>query len=744
MSLNAAGDEDGATLLRQLSECIDELVRKAGVVDRDEQRGSSGGNNSTPKVIDAGDPAVVRLVLLFERAFLHRTKGKRKGGWYFFEACFDPQSALVRFVNTCTDTRTNPGRVRCLLRYCLQTKTLAEHVQMGMHKPKTVQEHYHRDSVVRNEAKAARLLDSLYHLNDISFEILGNGSMDSGWLWAAPSQEPSRLSTSAASSPAKSPRSELSIKSFSPKMARTSLNKRFSRHASASSAKDDDLTSLGSISIASVAASAAPSANSLSHQDDDRLRLERDTLQHKYAALLQEKRESDAAWNKRISAVKEKLLENTEVTEQLEKRLAAETERANRLDAVLVANQQQLQETKAKMAELQRDHEDDASAQNHEEPDDSIETLQQQMQDAFDRYVEAEKKCRRLEETIKQNAAKREAEEQELRGLLDSRDQLCEQLQHSLRHTQKQVEALQSQIESSQATIQSQATDLQGVQQQLRTAEESVSELTSSLQASEASRSQDRARLSVVEQTLSQERERADAAEQLAEVLRQAVEKATEDKLALWNHAENLNEKIVKQRQSETATWQPDHLVTKCSGCRTSFSMFVRKHHCRHCGKIYCNECCNNWFQRASSSKPARVCDGCQERIVSARRGDGGEESSNSTITVQERERTASLSSAQSDYSGHSGGIGAGLLSVSQTAPGPHPPSPLARRLQEQPSSPLGGNRSPISDGDVQEGSGEHGEQRREQQPQRQQPLLQQQPASSGQPAALEPGAMTQ
>eukprot|EP00094_Tigriopus_californicus_P002411 TCALIF_02329-PA protein Name:"Similar to Fgd6 FYVE, RhoGEF and PH domain-containing protein 6 (Mus musculus)" AED:0.05 eAED:0.05 QI:118/0.55/0.5/1/1/0.9/10/547/2858 len=58
--------------------------------------------------------------------------------------------------------------------------------------------------------------------------------------------------------------------------------------------------------------------------------------------------------------------------------------------------------------------------------------------------------------------------------------------------------------------------------------------------------------------------------------------------------------------------WIPDRRVTMCQNCAVEFSVLVRRHHCRACGKVICATCSANKAPlRYREFEAARVCDEC-------------------------------------------------------------------------------------------------------------------------------------
>ena len=55
--------------------------------------------------------------------------------------------------------------------------------------------------------------------------------------------------------------------------------------------------------------------------------------------------------------------------------------------------------------------------------------------------------------------------------------------------------------------------------------------------------------------------------------------------------------------------WMPDRLCKVCYGCEDAFTMYRRKHHCRMCGQIFCNQCSSHYIDGV------RACRLCHDQI---------------------------------------------------------------------------------------------------------------------------------
>ncbi|XP_046450750.1 early endosome antigen 1-like isoform X2 [Daphnia pulex] len=62
--------------------------------------------------------------------------------------------------------------------------------------------------------------------------------------------------------------------------------------------------------------------------------------------------------------------------------------------------------------------------------------------------------------------------------------------------------------------------------------------------------------------------------------------------------------------------WADDSEVNDCLSCQKGFNLTVRKHHCRNCGQIFCNECSSKSTAVGNSRKPVRVCDSCFKELT--------------------------------------------------------------------------------------------------------------------------------
>ncbi|XP_048218629.1 zinc finger FYVE domain-containing protein 21 isoform X2 [Perognathus longimembris pacificus] len=63
----------------------------------------------------------------------------------------------------------------------------------------------------------------------------------------------------------------------------------------------------------------------------------------------------------------------------------------------------------------------------------------------------------------------------------------------------------------------------------------------------------------------------------------------------------------------EEPPWVPDKECPRCMQCDTKFDFLTRKHHCRRCGKCFCDRCCSQKvpLRRMCFVDPVRQCAEC-------------------------------------------------------------------------------------------------------------------------------------
>ncbi|KAI0216904.1 Rab GTPase-binding effector protein 1 [Lamellibrachia satsuma] len=81
--------------------------------------------------------------------------------------------------------------------------------------------------------------------------------------------------------------------------------------------------------------------------------------------------------------------------------------------------------------------------------------------------------------------------------------------------------------------------------------------------------------------------------------------------------SQSLQIQLEKIRGAEhEVRWQHEEDVDDCTKCHQAFSYTRRKHHCRHCGKIFCVDCLNKTVNSGPNLRAARVCDVCHTILV--------------------------------------------------------------------------------------------------------------------------------
>lgn len=98
---------------------------------------------------------------------------------------------------------------------------------------------------------------------------------------------------------------------------------------------------------------------------------------------------------------------------------------------------------------------------------------------------------------------------------------------------------------------------------------------------------------------------------------------------------------LIKPANEEKDHWVPDEAASKCTSCGTDFGAFVRRHHCRNCGDIFCDKCTHGRIALTAdeNAQPVRVCDRCLAEVT--HRLSNAKEAANKPSVLQSHEDLA-------------------------------------------------------------------------------------------------------
>ncbi|XP_055347048.1 early endosome antigen 1-like [Paramacrobiotus metropolitanus] len=90
------------------------------------------------------------------------------------------------------------------------------------------------------------------------------------------------------------------------------------------------------------------------------------------------------------------------------------------------------------------------------------------------------------------------------------------------------------------------------------------------------------------------------------------IRRKYEDAVAAMHELGRENQSLqVECTRLKGRKWAQDEEVNECSACGKPFGLTQRKHHCRSCGEIFCQDCSAKSASLVGAKKPVRVCDSC-------------------------------------------------------------------------------------------------------------------------------------
>ncbi|XP_070395180.1 early endosome antigen 1-like isoform X2 [Dermacentor albipictus] len=316
--------------------------------------------------------------------------------------------------------------------------------------------------------------------------------------------------------------------------------------------------------------------------------------------------------------------------EEADRRLAEAKARADKRE---VQQREALERSDAERQRLLQEVE--ASRSERASLETSLEVAKQGLAAAATRTEELESELAVERQRGDSELLARQAEVDELRTQVTQLSAVEAALRDSAHAAQAQLADYRAQVESNAEQAVRLAAQLREAEQQRSARQEAALEaLREQLASEQASRQGAQAQLdsaqgdkleleAKLENALDERRallDRCLRSEGEAETLRTNaadLRRRLDDSLAALHELGRENQLLqIDNAKHQGRKWADDSQVTHCTGCKKLFTVTIRKHHCRNCGNIFCNECSAKSAATASSRKPVRVCDNCYSELT--------------------------------------------------------------------------------------------------------------------------------
>uniref|UniRef100_A0AAQ6A6H8 RUN and FYVE domain containing 1 n=1 Tax=Amphiprion ocellaris TaxID=80972 RepID=A0AAQ6A6H8_AMPOC len=175
-------------------------------------------------------------------------------------------------------------------------------------------------------------------------------------------------------------------------------------------------------------------------------------------------------------------------------------------------------------------------------------------------------------------------------------------------------------LEGKVDALQKQLTDLDtlrlGLENELRTEREQRQSLQKALQREQDNSVELRTQLQQLQGLHSELQDLKQEKQQLQQTCEQQEQALQEMGLHLSQSKLKMEDFKEVNKALKGHAWLKDDEATQCKQCQKEFSISRRKHHCRNCGDIYCNNCSSNELALPSYPRPVRVCDMCHSLLL--------------------------------------------------------------------------------------------------------------------------------